>query len=252
MPTDFTEKNPDEILEPTELDKYRVEMDHFYLKLVGLHVDMFILQKIVDFPFELFTSLEDGFFFNRVIQNFLKISVLEITKLAADSGNVRTLVEFKNYMARAVKDEFKADYRQLLKKVKFNSRTKAILKKAKHIRNTRIAHSTSSNPVPAADSISFGEIKVLVEELTKLFEAAAFSSGYEYLILSYSPKVRHPVGHDPRPDIEKILDCVARESEVLRMPKENPLLWGYRRESLSEEHLRQINHYRRKFGLPEV
>ena len=70
------------------------------------------------------------------------------------------------------------------------------------------------------DVLTFGEIKEIVQELTNLFEVASFSTEYRYLIIAYDPTVRHPVGIDPRPDIERILDSIARESSVLHDRKQ--------------------------------
>jgi hypothetical protein len=59
-------------------------------------------------------------------------------------------------------------------------------------------------------------------------------------------------GADPRPDIERILDSVARESSVLRLPETNPMAWPFSRQSWPPGRLEVLNRYRRKFGLPEA
>jgi len=64
MVTDFSLKNPEEILKEGDLGEYQLAMTDFHLRLAGLHTDLFIVQKIIDFPFNLFTTFEDGFFFS--------------------------------------------------------------------------------------------------------------------------------------------------------------------------------------------
>jgi hypothetical protein len=66
-------------------------------------------------------------------------------------------------------------------------------------------------------------LKEIVQEMTKLFEAASFDTEYHYLFFSYDPTVRRPVGTDPRPDIETVLDGIARDSPVLRLPESIPM-----------------------------
>lgn len=255
MPVDFSKKNPEDVLKAEALDEYRVAMAEFHVRLVSLKTDIFIVQKILDFPIGLFTVLEDGLFLRRVVHNFCETAVLQITKMATDQvANARTIRKFKNFMHRAIKDEYRDDYRQILKEAKFSSRTESLLDKAKKLRDTQIAHSLRD---PAAetgpeDSITFGDIKSLCDELIRLFEVASFSSEFMYLTISYDPRVQHPAGRDARPDIEKILDSIVRESSVIRMPENRPEVWRHLRERWSQAKIDQFNAYRRKVGMPEV
>jgi hypothetical protein len=255
MAVDFSQKNPDDVLKTESLDEYRAKMTEFHLRLTSLKVDLFIVQKIVDFPLGMFTVLEDGLFLNRVVQNFGLMAVLKITAMATDQvSDARTLPKFKKFMYQAIKDEFRDEYRQLLKGVKFGARTESLLEKAKTLRNTQIAHALRDPAVELGEDeiMTFGEVKSLADELVRLFDVASFSSEYYYLPASYDPRVQHPVGSDSRPDIEKILDSIARESGVIRSPENHPERWPHRRERWSQAKIDLFNAYRRKFGLPEV
>ena len=206
--------------------------------------------RILDFPFDLFTSPVDDYFLHLVVDNFLQVSVLQITKLITDSnGHTRTLRQFKNFMDTAVKDEYLTDYRKVLKQAKFNPRIERLIDKAKKLRDKEIAH---SEPGEEVDALTFGEIKDIVREMTKLFEVASFSTEYRYLIIAYDPTVQHPPGADRRPDIERILDSIAKESHVLHEPETNPVAWPYLRQAWTPKKVEQFNRYRRKCGLPEV
>ena len=255
MPVDFNKTNPEDVLKRELLSEYRAKMTEFHLRLISLKVDLFIVQKIVDFPLGMFTVLEGGLFLTRVVQNFGLMAVLKITAMATDQGSdARTLTKFKDFMDLAIKDEFRDEYRQLLKGVKFGTRTRSLLKKAKTLRDTQIAHPLRDPAVELEpdEIMTFSEVKLLADELVRLFEVASFSSEYHYLPVSYDPRVRHPAGSDYRPDIEKLLDCIARESSVIRTPEEHPEMWPYRRERWSQTKIDRFNDYRRKFGLPEV
>ena len=58
--------------------------------------------------------------------------------------------------------------------------------------------------------------------------------------------------HDEKTDIEEILDGIAKNSFFLNMPERYPERWKYRRPDLTGDRLKNFNHYRRKFDLPEV
>lgn len=253
MATDFTKKPATEFLKAEDLPKHAEQMAYFHMKLSELHHNVFFLQQIIDFPFDLFVMPGSDLFLRIAIHNFLQVSVLQITKLTTDSGgDARTLKQFKNLMSSAVKEEYLADYRKLLKKAKFKPRIDELIGKAKNLRDKQIAHSVTPGPGDRLDPLTFEEIKEIVTELTNLFEVASFNTEYRYLTVSYDPAVQHPAGCDPRPDIQRILDSIACESSVLHLPETNPIAWPHRRESWSPRMLEQFNRYRRRCGLPEL
>jgi hypothetical protein len=249
MGTDFKQKNAEEILKPEELERYRAEMAYFHDKLAILHHNVYFVQKIADFPFDLFAMPYSDYFLKLVVDSLLQLSVLQITKLMTDSGrDARKITGFNAFMNRAVKDEFLPDYRKELRKVGFTRRFHALVNKAKDLRDKHIAHSAGETVA----GLSFEEIKEIVQELTKLFNAASFETEYRYLILAYDPTVQRSSHGDDRPDIERILDGIARDSSVLRLPEDNAMAWPHMRSSWSEKKIEQFNLYRRKCGLPEV
>jgi AbiU2 len=253
MATNFKEKEPADILKADALERHAAETRYFHDKLSALHHNIFIVQHIADFPVDLFTMPGSDYFLQLVADNFLQMAVLQVTKLTTDSGgDAHTLRHFKNFMSSAVKDEYQADYREVLKKAKFKPRVESLIQKAKRLRDTQIAHSVAPVPGDPIDVLAFSEIKEIVTELTNLFEVASFSIEYRYLIIAYDPTVRHPAGADPRPDIERILDGIARESSVLHLPETNPMAWPFSRQSWPPGRLEVFNRYRRKFGLPEA
>jgi len=249
MATDFSKKEAAEILKAEHLAKHSEEMRYFHDKLSILHHDVYFVQQIADFPFDLFIKPYDDYFLRLVADNFIQMAILQITKLTTDSGgDARTLRQFKNFMDAAVKDEYLADYRKLMKKAKFNPRIEKLIAKAKDLRDKHIAHSVGER----VDVLTFSEIKEITRELTNLYEVASFSTEYRYLILAYDPTLQNPAGTDPRPDIERILDSIARESSVLNEPETNPVAWPYLRQGWSPTMVEQFNRYRRKCGLQEV
>lgn len=128
-----------------------------------------------------------------------------------------------------------------------------LLKRAKELRDTRIAHFLvgAAARLGKQDRLTFRDLRSLRDELNALFNALSFNLDRRPFPSSYDPHGQRPAG-DPRPDIERLLDSVARESSVLSLPERRPNSWPRRRAKWSERRLRQFNRYRRKFGLPEV
>ena len=200
MATDFTKEPASEFLKAEDLPKHAEQMAYFHVKLSELHHNVLFLQHIIDFPFDLFVMPGSDLFLRIAIHNFLQVSVLQITKLTTDSGgDARTLKQFKNFMHAAVKEEYRADYRKLLKEAKFKPRIDELIGKAKNLRDKQIAHSVAPAPGDRLDPLTFEEIKQIVTELTKLFEVASFNTEYRYLSISYDPAIQHPAGSDPAP-----------------------------------------------------
>jgi hypothetical protein len=106
-------------------------------------------------------------------------------------------------------DEYLNEYRKVLKEARTTARTKAMIRRARDLRDRQIAHSIVPSPGEPLVHLSFNEIKEIAQELTKLFDIASFQTEYHYMTMAYNPTVRRPVGRDNRPDIERILDGIA-------------------------------------------
>jgi len=247
--------NAKDVLEDDALVEYEEGLSFFYSELVGLNVNIYILDQVAQFPFDLFVPRDDRIFWDMVIRNFFSAGVLTITRLATDNAaDLHTLISFKNRIRQLVKHEYKQSFDTRLRQARFDRETHALLESARQLRVNSIAH-TRKNRVPeGAESIriNFSELKALRDALNLLLDALSFNVENMVLPIPYNPKVLHPAGSDARTDVEKILDCLARDSYLLNMPERNPERWRHRRERLSDEAIRQVNSYRQKFNLPAV
>jgi hypothetical protein len=242
----------EDVLEADFVEEYTRGMQFFYSHLVELHTNIFILEKVLAFPFRLFAG-PDQIFFRQVIINFYDVSILTITRVAADqAGDLFTLPRFKNAIVQHIKDAHLEPFRKRLREVRFDEETEELLARAKAIRNQRIAHITqqfASNffqrPLEQL-GFNLGELKSLRDRLTALFQALAINATYRML----------PIGYDTdtsQSDIEQLLDGIADKSRILRMPEQQPEFWQtYRLPSLTDAEKDLINTYRRKFGLAPI
>ena len=241
---------PAAFLKADKLEQYEAEMAYFHGRLSELHHNIYYVQHILDFPFDLFVNPVEDLFLRFVVHNFFQVSVLQITKLTTDSGgDAHTLSHFNTFMNSAVKDEYLRDYRDRLKESKVNPRIERLIATATRLRDKTIAHWV---PTDKMDTLTFDQIKDIVAELTKLFDVASFATECHYLSVYYDPAARPPAGADSRPDIERILDGIARDSDMLHLPERSPEAWPHAFKTWSAVKVERFNRYRRRCGLPEV
>ena len=185
------------------------------------------------------------------MRSFYNSAILIITRLATDEdGGLFTLTQFKNRVLQLVKDEYREAFKLRLRKARFDKELKNLLSKTRDLRHHTIGHTTRSYiagdvKLPRPDILGLRELR---EALNSLLDALAFNVEYAMLPIAYDPRVLPK----RKTDIEQILDCFAKNSHWLNMPEKYPERWKYRRLRLSEDRLRAINQYRRKFQMPEV
>lgn len=247
---------PSDVLVPDTIDEYNEGKDTFWRELVRLSVDIYIVERIAQFPFDLLVPPGQTLFFTRVVDALLTDAVLIINRLVLDRhADFNTLSRFKNKVLQWVKPQYGQAFRQRLKEVKFRPETKDIRRRARELRQGRIAHlrvRPDYTVFPGGVSIELSEIKALCDEITKLFSALCFNRAYSMLPIQYIEDAQDPSDSERRPDIENLLDCVAQSSHVLHMPERQPEYWFHYREQLSPAAIKILNRYRSKFGLSDV
>jgi hypothetical protein len=172
--------------------------------------------------------------------------------LATDqSGDLFTLPRFKNRVRQLIKEKYRDAFDARLKEASFDSEARTLLDKAKELRNHRISHTTREFVVGNMKLFrpNISELRALRDALNSLLNSLAFDVEYAMLPIPYDSRV---LRHHERTDIEDILDSIAKNSFFFNLPEQYPGRWKYRRPNLSPDKLKILNHYRRKFGMPEV
>jgi hypothetical protein len=248
---DISQLSAKDVLIEGAFEEYDAGMELLFSDLVDLNTIIYLAEQIIAFPFDLFLSRDDQTFFSVVMHSFSDSAVLTITKLATDqSGNLFTLLRFKNRVRDLIKPEYRDAFDARLKEARFDSETKTMLAKAKDLRNHRIGHTTqdfvAGNTRLSRPSIS--QLRDLRDALNSLLDSLAFNVEYSMLPIPYDSRVlpQH------KTDIEEILDGIAKNSFFLNMPERHPEKWKYRRPNLSGDRLKSFNYYRRKFDMSEV
>ena len=239
-----------DVLDENGLAEYEAGINFFFSELVELNTFLYLAEKIMQFPFNLFASGENTVFFSMVLKSFHDAIVLSITRLVTDQGkDWFTLNVFKNKVRELIKPEFKNQFDERLRRARFDKEVDSLLKKTRDLRVNRIAHTSNAfilSSIPLY-RLSMNELSELRNALNFLLNTISFNTEYVMLPMSYNQ-----IDTGGQPDIEEILDCLARNSHVLNLPENSLEEWRHSRLYLSEGDLSFLNQYRRKFNLPEV
>lgn len=235
------------------INKYNEGCSFFFKELYVLNTDIFLIKQILDFPFEIFCAQYDCIFFNAVVNNLYEYSIIITTRLLTDTGSdVISIRKFKNDILKTyIKEEFKTDFLKLLPS---ENSIKDIVDKIKSLRDSRIAHSIYEyvqNP-ENLKQINIGELELVRDQLNAYMDAFTSPTKNVLLPVHYYTRFQNPVENRNLTDIERILDNIARQSEIITLPEHNPRLWESTKTKLGKEKLDILNHYRSKFGMTEA
>lgn len=253
-------KTEKEIIKPEHYNEYKVNMKFFHNELTMLNSTTFIMNKILEFPFDIFCkNPDDRTFFYIVIRNFYDYSLIKISRLFKDSDdktyNLRKFID--KMIPKYIKLEYQKNFIPRIKKLKSNKLLASnILKRVYKLRNNIIAHSVKEfvdNP-EIIKHINFNELKKLKDYSNQLFSCLFFDITYNTIFIPYNEEIPNHRNYDSRSDIVKILDCVAKESPILKTPERYkfPSVSNSIISEWSNETLNTINKYRKKFGYTKI
>ena len=255
----FSNLDAKEVISLEYLKDYEDGMGFFYSELVTLNTNIFIINKIREFPFDLFCVPDDKIFFLMVINNFFEYSIIIISRLIKDtSANSFTIRKFKNRIVKDyIKPEYKEAFKNRIRNIKFEHIMDDILNRVQDLRNKRIAHTIKDyiKDTRNIGRINFKELEKLRDHINLFFENLSFNKKHIMVPIPYSVEVQHPKDSDPRSDIEKILDSIAKESAFLNISEieiKYPTIWKERKKRMTGRELDIFNKYREKLGFPKI
>jgi len=250
---------PSEIVESSWFDTYKQNIDAIWHQLGRLNSNIYILEKIYSFPFDLLW-LSTSNFWNLVNNALFESCIMIIWRAAMDNSYAESLTiqQLKNEISRHINDSYRDQFREELRGLNFESTVESVKSKIVEIRHNYIAHYNFEKDVnPTTEDIErrkilFSELKKYLNTLTSFFDLLCFGHQRALLPLDYHPDVINPIGVDSRSDIEQLLDLIAKNSDLLNLPEQNPNMWDIERKNISQEGLNILNTYRIKFGLSNL
>jgi hypothetical protein len=246
----------EQLLKKEWVTAYKTQIDSLWFQAVQLNSQLYLLEKIAVFPFNVFVH-RDHLCWSLIANALYESCLMVIRRIVIDkNSDVLTLRKFKNKLILNAKDEVaKGEIKDRLREVCFDKRVGVIEGHVKDICIAWLAHlkngviSGSQNQTSSMPIVPVDKLKIVRDAVNDLITALSFDTGRAFIYIEYSANVTYPRGTDSRPDIERVLDLVALNNEVLSMPDNFPDSWQYMRSAFTEKELEQFNAYRRKFGL---
>jgi hypothetical protein len=253
---DKVDVKPVAVLAPGFLPAYERDITALHLQLSSLRTNLFVLEHLVAFPFGILAPGQ-ATFWTVVVRNLYFSSLATAWGLAFDTDDRSlTVVRFRNAVLPKITDARVAKaVKERLAAIDFDAVRDRLRPRLDLLRHKVIAHLdrellSQVHGVPAkVPGVALSELKDLCQVLDGVINALGFGTHYSTLPIDYDATVTHPPGVDPRPDVERILDDLARHSEYLNMPERQPQEWPFLCIALSDDDLAAINRYRSKFGL---
>jgi hypothetical protein len=186
------EISPEDSLESTWLPTYEKHVDALWWELIRLNSYLLALEKIADFPFQLFLSIPfERHFWTLVERSFFESCVLIIWRIGLDQdGDVLTLLRLKNWVMQHIKEDCRAQLRRLLRDSQYGSKLGALQQKITYIRHNYLAHFNreiaQQNGMRHEQTILLSELKGCRDSLNELFGLLCFGHDRHILPWGYT------------------------------------------------------------------
>jgi hypothetical protein len=255
---DLCNEFPEKLFDENWLPTYNADLSALWYQIIRLNSSVFILKKIDEFPERVF--VQDGPFWDMTFMALYDSCILILWKLTNRDGKSFTLPYFRDQILdHLLTPKYKDLFKSELRKAKFASIAESIADSTDEIRNKQIAHSDRDWRVnPSQQEIALRKMDLeTLEKLTgmvnPLFDVLCFGGMREKTVTDYISEVRPGYGMDARSDVEVILDYLALNDPLMKMPEQQPDFWPmYRDHNLSPSDIEVLNTYRKKFNLPEI
>jgi|GEM_PF-4778627 len=194
-----------EAVKPEFLEQYEVELAPIWDQVVRLNTNVFLMEKILNFPFVEEVAIEPTFW-QYVLEALFDSSVLISWKLVSDKKGF-SILQLKNSVAETyIKDIKKPQFKELIRKVEFNKKLEAEKEKVEVLRQKHIAHlDLKARGRVEAVKLEITELRQLTDLITELFNILSFSAK-SVLPLAYHTKEIPAAQKPEKTDIDVILD----------------------------------------------
>lgn len=234
-------------------EEYDEELNILYLELVYLNSNIFLLERILRFPFQLFSGRKTNTFWELITKSLFNDCVLHLNKIVIDGnnkGNSVGLRELKKKVLTNLVEKYKRSFLKKLKEMRFEKNFEDFKELFKKLRDKHVAHLDRNwlerNTVGrfAEYSVDLESLKKACELVNQLFRTICIGEDRclimtEYHIEKYT-------------DIDKVLDLIAKDSRLLNMPEREQAEWLFEKERLSSGEMEFLNKFRANYNLPRV
>ncbi len=255
---DFNVINPDCVISENWLVTYYDERNVIWHELVQLNTNLFFLNKILTFPFHVFSPRGiKPIFWQTVFNNLFEVSTLSLWRIYVDSSSKTiTIPKWKTSILKNLRElKYQKAIQRDLKLINYNTTERNIEKRIGELRNKVIGHLDrewvlhASDGVPQDRKVYIHELHEITKTINATFKLLCF--GEEFIIdeIEYLNEGLYP---SHLTDIDQLLCHVATDSQALYMPEEDPELWPDIMAQYSQEDIEAFNYYRAHCALPPV
>ncbi len=257
--TAIKQRTLDELFDEEHGQEYEKRRDALWLELVRANASMYVIDRVLQFPGHMLLSPRHQVFLPLLVRNFADaVLLLVVGTLTDPDPRSLTFSTLKDWIVENCRRKVRPQLRAYLKNQATPGEISGLVDRAKKLRNKLVAHLDRQHLLEAAAmadvQLTLLELRDLLEETNKLMSGLCLGRGRgrDMLPFQYSPLVEYPQGMDPRSDIEYLLDLLAEDSAVLRMPEEQVQSWPGFAGNLKREDREAFNDWRARLGLPKV
>lgn len=238
------------------LPEYRNAQEGIAGQLFWLNTCLIILRKLHEFPFS-FLGEDPSPLWTTIEHALVDESILCVWWVWVDAHG-GTLGRLRNHVWKQLRnDSLRDTLRKALKEMAVPNPA-AHERLIREIRNSYIAHfdlAKHVSPTRAdveARAITLNQLEDFARQLNDLFDLLCMSEGWFLRPLEYDASVVAGSGAGARPDIDRVLDLLAKDSFTVNLPERDPVRWYWEKQRITDADREKLNDFRLRFGLPQV
>jgi len=256
MSSNIRELKANQVLNESWVATYKKEIEVIWWQAYRFNINLFILNKISNFPFKTFDiPFNKSPFWRSVISSFVDTNVSIIWKIVCDNGrDVLTIRKLKNSIsANIINEDIKQQFYTSLRKNDFNKNVSELETKVTEIRHNFLSHFIRDYNIIDKTSnqdiiIKYSDLNEFSDEFEILFNLLNFN----YAQSTKSTEDNSSFTDKNNTDVDKIFNGLVRNSEALNMKEQKPDDFEHWIKDISSKDLKIINDYRIKFNMSQI
>jgi len=242
------------------INLFKEERNALWKRLVWLNMNVFLLTKLEQFPFEVFFLSYEMNFWNVTVAGLQYSSVMIACSIWCDEDSrVLTITGFANEIRdKYINDSYREEFIRRISCYQDFETIECTQKKLIKLRNNVYAHFNRDWHIAYSDSeieqrrIQLRDLQQTCRFVNRMFDAICFDAFFSKLPLSYQLSSSQSGDTSREADVDSIFKSLLRGNHVLNMPEQQKEFWPYYRANLDEKKISLFNEYRRWLGLSEA
>lgn len=245
--------DPNDVIDLGLVAEYRHRRRIIHDQLVTLNIDTYTLRKIAQFPWPILVEQPAMVYWVGVTQKFFAYALGRVATCGTSEGGMLASVpRFAEWVHARVRQAYQLPLHYAVQDdVTFVHSERPLLAAARTSWTTPGAEAFEQT-IQDVIGIPLERFEAVLAALNRIYDVLALDAGSVLLDVP-NDLVEPNAPCDDRPDIVKVLDELALQSEVLYLPERQHELWhNHKLHVWPERAVQQFNAYRKRAGLPEA